>query len=123
MSKLAQLRELRNTKAFEARELNNKFPADQRMPEADAKRLDEILASIEQIDEDIGRETRLAQLANEQTDNLLQRVRNDATRDPAKHSETAKALRARCTALFQQAYADGKLGSFGNLYVMINLSP
>lgn len=97
MSKLAQLRELRNTKAFEARELNNKFPADQRMPEADAKRLDEILASIEQIDEDIGRETRLAQLANEQTDNLLQRVRNDATRDPAKHSETAKALRAFLT--------------------------
>lgn len=97
MSKLAQLRELRNTKAFEARELNNKFPADQRMPEADAKRLDEILASIEQIDEDIGRETRLAQLANEQTDNLLQRVRNDATRDPSKHSENARALRSFLT--------------------------
>ncbi len=97
MSKLAQLRELRNTKAFEARELNNKFPADQRMPESDAKRLDEILASIEQIDEDINRETRLAQLANEQTDNLLQRVRNDATRDPSKHSENARALRSFLT--------------------------
>lgn len=94
MSKLAQLRELRNIKAKEANELNAKFPADQRMPEADAKKLDEHLATIEQIDEDIKRETRLAQLANEQTDNLLQRVRDDATRDPSKHSDTAKALRA-----------------------------
>lgn len=94
MSKLAQLRELRNVKAKEANELNAKFPADQRMPEAEAKKLDEHLATIEQIDEDIKRETRLAQLANEQTDNLLQRVRDDATRDPSKHSDTAKALRA-----------------------------
>lgn len=94
MSKLAQLRELRNVKAKEANELNAKFPADQRMPEAEAKKLDEHLATIEQIDEDIKRETCLAQLANEQTDNLLQRVRDDATRDPSKHSDTAKALRA-----------------------------
>ena len=94
MSKLAQLRELRNTKAVEARELNAKYPADQRMPEADAKKLDDILAGIERIDDDIKRETRLAQLANEQADNVLQRARDNATRDPAKHSETARALRA-----------------------------
>lgn len=93
MSKLAQLRELRNAKAVEARELNTKTAADQRMPEADAKKLDDLLNQIEQIDDDIQRETRLAKLASEQTDNLLQRVRDDATRDPAKQSDTAKALR------------------------------
>lgn len=97
MSKLAQLRELRNTKAFEANELNNKYPADQRMPEADAKKLDDILASIEAIDGDISRETRLAQLAGEQAGNLLERARGDATRDPSKHSDNSKALRAYLT--------------------------
>lgn len=94
MSKLAQLRELRNVKAHEANELNAKFPADQRMPKDDADKLDGILATIEQIDEDIGRETRLAKLAAEQTDNLLGRVRDEATRDPNKHSEISKALRS-----------------------------
>lgn len=94
MSKLAQLRELRNSKAFEANELNKKFPADQRMPEADGKKLDELLAQIEQIDEDIGRETRLAKLAAEQTDNLLGRALENATRDKSKHGEHSEALRA-----------------------------
>jgi HK97 family phage major capsid protein len=94
MSKLAQLRELRNTKAKEAQELNAKYPADQRMPDAEAKKLDEHLAVIERIDEDITREGRLAKLAAEQTDTLLDRVRNDATKEPGKHSEIAKALRA-----------------------------
>ena len=36
MSKLAQLREARNAKAREAQELNNRYPADQRMPAAEA---------------------------------------------------------------------------------------
>lgn len=94
MSKLAQLRELRNSKAVEAHELNKKYPADQRMPESDGKKLDEILATIEQIDEDITRETRLAKLAAEQTDNLLDRAREKATKEPGKQTEMAKALRA-----------------------------
>lgn len=93
MSKLAQLRELRNTKAHAARELNAKYPADQRMPEADAKALDEILATIEKIDEDIGREIRLAELAAEKTP-ALDRALENATRDPSKHGEHAAALRA-----------------------------
>lgn len=94
MSKLAQLRERRTAKAQEANALNAKFAADQRMPASEASQLDALLAEIEAIDDDIGRETRLARIASEQTDNLLQRVRDDATRDPSKHSETAKALRA-----------------------------
>ncbi len=94
MSKLAQLRELRNVKATEARQLNDKYPADQRMPSDDARRLDEILASIEAIDGDIAREGRLAKLAAEQTDNLLNNIRDKATVEPHKQNEMSKALRA-----------------------------
>ena len=94
MSKLAQLRERRTAKAQEAHALNTKFAADQRMPASEAGQLDALLAEIEAIDDDIGREARLAKLASEQTDNLLQRVRDESTRDPSKHSDTAKALRA-----------------------------
>ena len=94
MSKLAQLREHRNTIAQAANTLNAKFPADQRMPPAEAAKLDEYLGQLEGIDADISRETRVAQLAMEQTDNLLNRARENATRDPSKHSEHAQALRA-----------------------------
>ena len=94
MSKLAQLRERRNTKAGEAQALNSKYPADQRMPKPEAEALDALLAEIESIDDEIVRETRLAKLAAEQTDNLLNRARDDATKDPSKHSTNSKALRA-----------------------------
>ncbi|GCL61501.1 phage major capsid protein [Pseudaquabacterium pictum] len=94
MSKLAQLRERRTAKAQEANALNARFPADQRMPAAEASALDALLAEIEAIDNDIAREARMAKLAAEQTDNLLDRVREGATRDPAKHSEHAHALKA-----------------------------
>lgn len=97
MSKLAQLRERRNAKALEAKALNDKYPADQRMPKAEAEALDAILAEIEAIDDEIGRETRYAKLASEQTDRLLHRIRDDATRDPARHSPHAQALRAYLT--------------------------
>lgn len=94
MSKLAQLREHRNAKAVAANALNSKYPADQRMPASDASALDAILAELEVIDTDINREARMATLAAEQTDTLLNRVREDATRDPAKHGAGSKALRA-----------------------------
>lgn len=97
MSKLAQLREARTAKAQAANALNAQFPADQRMPAAEASKLDTLLAEIEAIDEEINRETRVAKLAAEQTDNLLNRAREDATRDPSKHSDTSKALRAYLT--------------------------
>lgn len=97
MSKLAQLRELRNVKAREANELNAKHPADQRMPKDEADRLDALLATIEKIDEDIAREGRLAKLAAEEVGNVLDNARNAATRDPSKHSDNSKALRAYLT--------------------------
>lgn len=97
MSKLAQLREHRNAKAQAANVLNAKFPADQRMPASEASQLDALLAEIEAIDADISRESRLAQLAAEQTDNLLNRVRDDATRDPSRQSDNARAMRAYMT--------------------------
>lgn len=93
MSKLAQLRELRNHKAQAANDLNGKFPADQRMPADEASKLDSILAEIERIDADIARENRVAQLALESED----AIRNAATKEPAKHSDESKALRAFLT--------------------------
>lgn len=94
MSKLAQLRERRNVKAQEVNALNAKYAADQRMPQDDAGKVDALLAEIEAVDADIVREARVAKLAAEQTDVLLDRVRNESTRDPNKQSEVAKALRA-----------------------------
>jgi len=99
MSKLAQLRAARNTKAQEAQALNAKYPADQRMPSAEASKLDTLLAEIEAIDGEIAREQRIAQLAGEQlaTENpqaALDQARDRATRNPQQHSENAHALRA-----------------------------
>ena len=93
MSKLAQLRELRNVKANEAKQLNDKYPADQRMPKEAADQLDTALNVIEQIDGDIAREMRLAQMAAEKVP-ALERAVDNATRDPSKHSENAHAMKA-----------------------------
>jgi HK97 family phage major capsid protein len=92
--KLQQLRELRNSKAKEANEINNRFPADQRMPAADAERMDSILAEIEAIDTEIARESRRAQLAAEDPAVMAAALLNAATRDPAKQGDETKALRA-----------------------------
>lgn len=104
MSKLAQLRERRNAKALEANTLNNKYPADQRMPQAEIEKLDAILAEIEAIDGEIAREDRLAQLAGEEVLNDPQAQHdfalNAATRTPGAHrvSEETAALRSFLTA-------------------------
>lgn len=96
MSKLAQLRERRNAKAQEANALNNKFPADQRMPVADAERLDAILAEVEAIDAEISREIRLAQVAgNDQAEH--EAALNAATRNGGGRTDEASALRAMLT--------------------------
>lgn len=89
-SKLAQLREARNVKAQAANDLNNAHPGDRAMPKAEIDKLNAMLAEIEAIDEDIATQSRLAKLAAEQTDNLLQRH----TLDPSKQSDESKALRA-----------------------------
>lgn len=96
MSKLAQLRERRNAKAKEAQDLNNKFPADQRMPAAEASQLDTILAEVEAIDGEIARENRLAQVAgNAQAEH--EAAMHAATRHGANDSPEAGALRAMLT--------------------------
>ncbi|MBJ9687512.1 phage major capsid protein [Burkholderia vietnamiensis] len=92
--KLQQLRELRNQKAKEANELNNKYPADQRMPAADADRMDAILAEIEAIDADIARENRRVQLAADDPAAQHAAALNAATRTPGAHGDESKALRA-----------------------------
>lgn len=63
MSKLAQLRNQRALAAKKANEINNKYPADQRMPSAEAEALDQALAEVETIDGEIAREQRIAALA------------------------------------------------------------
>lgn len=104
MSKLAQLRERRNAKALEANTLNNKYPADQRMPQAEIEKLDAILAEIEVIDNEISREIRLTQLAGEQLANdpqaLHEHALNAATRIPGAQNltEETQALRTFLTA-------------------------
>lgn len=92
--KLQQLRELRNSKAKEANEINNKYPADQRMPAAEAERMDSILAEIEAIDGDIARENRRAQLAAEDPAAQHAAAMNAATRTPGAHGDETRALRA-----------------------------
>lgn len=95
MSKLAQLRERRNAKAQEANALNNKYPADQRMPAADAEKLDGILAEIEAIDSEITRENRLAQVAGEHAEH--EAAMNVATHNGGGKSDESVALRAMLT--------------------------
>lgn len=92
MSKLAQLRERRNAKAKEANALNDKYPADQRMASDDATKMDALLAEIEAIDDEVGRETRLAKLAGEQE---IDTLRNQHTLDPAKHGNPERNAELR----------------------------
>lgn len=96
MSKLAQLREQRNVVAKKAHDLNNKYPADQRMPVAEASQLDTILAEIEAIDAEIARENRVAQLASDDPAKQHEIAMNAATRNGAA-TEEASALRAMLT--------------------------
>lgn len=94
MSKLAQLRERRDAKAKEARALNDRYPADQRMPAAEAEQLDQVLAEVEAIDAEIAREIRAQQLLVDDPQRQQERLLNNATRDPNKQSEGAAALKA-----------------------------
>lgn len=94
MSKLAQLREQRNIAAKQANELSNKYPADQRIPAAEAEKLDTILAQVEAIDGDISREARMASLALDNPHAQHEAALNAATRDPSRHGEESNALRA-----------------------------
>lgn len=94
MSKLAQLRELRDAKAKEATELDAKYPVGQTMPKDEIDKLDAILSQVHDVDDQIERHTKVAQLAGDQAADVVQRALDAATRDPAKHGESAKALKA-----------------------------
>jgi HK97 family phage major capsid protein len=94
MSKLAQLRAQRDAAAKQANELNNKYPADQRMPAPDAEKLDQVLAQVEAIDDEIAREQKMARMALDNPDAAHQAALNAATRESGKQGEEAKALRA-----------------------------
>lgn len=94
MSKLAQLRERREVKAREAHVINDKYPADAAMPKAEVEKLDTLLAEIEDIDGQIKQQTRLAQVAAQESGQLLDDLRNRTTVDPGRQSETSRAVRA-----------------------------
>ena len=93
MSKLAQLRAQRDTVARKAHDLINKYPADQRMPAAEAEQLDAMLAEIATIDAEIGREQRVAQLAGENPEAQHRAAVEAAARQGGSTDEGA-ALRA-----------------------------
>lgn len=96
MTKIQQLRAQRDAKAKEARAINDKHPADKRMPAEDASKLDALLAEVEVIDGEIERETKVMQLgappaagsAEEQA-----RALEAATREPGKQSAENEALK------------------------------
>ena len=94
MSKLAQLREQRNTQARAANAINNKYPADKRMPADEIVALDAILADIEAIDGEIAREQRTALLAGDDVKAQHETLLNAATKDPSKISDESKSLRS-----------------------------
>ena len=94
MSKLAQLRAQRDAAARQANELNNKYPADQRMPAAEAEKLDQHLAQVEAIDAEIEREKRLGALALDNPSAQHEAALNAATLEPGKQGSEAKGMRA-----------------------------
>lgn len=97
MSKLAQLREQRNAVAKKAHDLNNKYPADQRMPAAEASQLDQFLAEVATIDAEIEREQRMAQLAGESPEAQHAAALAAATRPGGSQTDEGAALRAMLT--------------------------
>ena len=94
MSKLQDLRNLRNTLSKEANDLNAKYPANVSMPKEDADKLDGILNKMEAADVDLAREKRRNDLAIDTPEMQHEIALNNATRDPSKHGDESKALRA-----------------------------
>lgn len=97
MSKLAQLRAQRDTAAKKANDLNNKYPADQRMPAAEAAQLDTILAEVEAIDAEIAREQRVVAAAIDTPEGQHAAALAAATRPGGAQTDEGAALRAMLT--------------------------
>lgn len=94
MTKLAALRAQRDIVARKVHDLNNKYPADQRMPAPEAAELDKFLAEVEAIDGDISRENRIAQLAGEKPENQHDEALKAAYRAGTGAPDESAALRA-----------------------------
>ena len=95
MSKLTDLRTLRNTLSQEANQLNDKFPAGAPMPKESADQLDAVLNKIEAVDGDLAREKRRAELAIEGPEAQHEAALNAATKTPGAHvGNEAQALRS-----------------------------
>lgn len=94
MSKLQDLRNLRNTLSQEANGINAKCPANVSMPKDEADKLDAVLNKIEALDADLAREKRRADLAIDTPEAQKEAILNAVTRDPAKQGDESKALRA-----------------------------
>ena len=94
MSKLAQLRELRNTVSKEVNEINNKYAANVAMSAEDSAKMDAGLSRIENIDADLSREQRRTSLAVETDEGIHNAALQTAIKDPAKQGDESKALRA-----------------------------
>jgi HK97 family phage major capsid protein len=97
MSKLAQLRAQRDAAAKKASELNNKYPADQRMPAAEAAQLDTFLAEVESIDGEIAREQRVMQATADTPEAQHAAALAAATRPGGAQTDEGAALRAMLT--------------------------
>jgi HK97 family phage major capsid protein len=97
MSKLAQLRAQRDAAAKKANDLNNKYPADQRMPAAEAAQLDTILAEVESIDAEIAREQRVLQATADSPEAQHALALAAATRPGGAQTDEGAALRAMLT--------------------------
>ncbi len=97
MSKLAQLRAQRDAVAKKANDLNNKYPADQRMPAAEAAQLDGFLAEVEAIDAEIAREQRMVAAAIDTPEGQHAAALAAATRPGGAQTDEGAALRAMLT--------------------------
>lgn len=94
MSRLTELRELRNAVSAEVNSLNNKYPAGQAIPAADVQKIDSLIDQIGGIDADIERTNRIAQLAADSNPNAAHEAAlNAATRSSNKDSPDSAALR------------------------------
>lgn len=94
MSKLQDLRNLRNTLSLEANAINAKYSASVSMPKDDADKMDSVLNKIEALDVDLSREKRRNDLAIDTPEGQHEAALNNATRDPSTHGDESKALRA-----------------------------
>jgi HK97 family phage major capsid protein len=115
MTKLAALRAQRDTVAKKVHDLNNKYPADQRMPAPEAAELDKLLAEVEAIDGDIAREQRIAQVAGDNPEAQRDAAINAGLRAGGDGGTEAAALRAMLSGGLSALNADQRNAMFARV--------